>query len=140
MKTTILLLFSLFMISQSLHGQKFSYTENRIKKASELTNNHTGFSKVDTILKLFPNLDLFHRRNNRNFDMFHDKSLEDFVIVKSDHSYAIAEEFPGSSTYYAKNPSLFHMPGEEKFLLMPDTDSKYYLLIKVPKDGLFSLK
>jgi hypothetical protein len=140
MKTTILLVFSLFMVSQSLHGQKFSYTGNSLIKDSKLTNNHSGFSKADTILKLFPNLDLFHRRNSRNFDFYHDKPFEDFVIVKSDPPYAVAEEFPGSSKYYAKTPSLSHIPGEENFILIPDTDSKYYLLIKDPKDGLFHQK
>lgn len=140
MKTTILLVFSLLIVTHSLHGQKFSYKNSSIMKSRQFTARLSGSGNTDTILKLFPNLDLFHKRNNRNSDLFHDKSLEDFVIVRSYPSFAIAEEFPGASKYYAINPSLGHMPGEEKFILKPNTDSKYYLLIKDPKNGLFSQK
>jgi hypothetical protein len=140
MKTAILLVFSFFLFTLSLHGQKFSYKSNSLIKDSKLTNNYSGFSKTDTTLKLFPNLDLFHRRNNRNFDLHHDKAFEDFVIVKGDPPYAFPEEFPGSSKYYAKSPSLLQAAGENHFIVKPDTSSKYYLMIIDPEGSLFSSK
>ena len=133
MKTSVFLVFSLFLIAQTLHGQKFSYKNSSIMNSRAFTGRLSGIGKTDTILKLFPNLDLFHKRNIRNSDLFHDKSSEDFVIVKSDPSYAFSEEFPGSSIYYAKRSSLLKETGEKNFIIN-------YLLIKDPKDGLFSSK
>jgi hypothetical protein len=140
MKTAILLIFSLFLIAQSLPGQKFSNINSRIIKGWEPANSLSSFDKTDTILKLFPNLDLFHRRNNRNFDLYHSKTFEDIAIVKSNLPYTAADEFPGSSKYYAKWPSLLQAAGENHFIIKPDISSRYYLMIKVPEGSLFSSK
>jgi hypothetical protein len=140
MKTTILLVFLFILITKSTYGQKFSFENSSIIKSAEITKSFSGYGKTDTILKLFPNLDLFHRRNKRNFDLDNDRSIEDFEIVKNNPPYAVAEEFPGSSKFYAKRPSLSHIPGEENFILKPDTASKYYLLIREPNERLIPWK
>jgi hypothetical protein len=137
MKTTILLILFLFLVSQSSHGQKFNYQH---KGFNEPGNRNSRFERTDTLFRLFPHPDLFHWRDHRNSDPAKDKTFRNLVIARSDPSYYFDEEFPGSSKYYAKNPSLLNMPGEGKFILKPDTESKYYLLIKDPKDYFFSGK
>jgi len=45
---------------------------------------------------------------------------------------ANAEEYPGSSIYYAKRPSQLQMTNEKFFIIKPDTTLKYYLVVKDP--------
>jgi hypothetical protein len=134
MKTTILLMVSLFLFSGSIFGQngKFSFLDRNIKKDLNIANRLSNYSQIDTTFKLIPNQDLFHKRNSQRFDLNPDMIIQHHLGINHSQSYAYAEEYPGSSIYYAKRPSLLQMPNEKFFIIKPDTTAKYYLIIKDP--------
>ena len=134
MKTTILLMVSLFLFSGSIFGQngKFSFLDRNIKKDLNIANRLSNFSQIDTTFKLIPNQDLFHKRNSQRLDLNPDMIIQHQFGINHSQSYAYAEEYPGSSIYYAKRPLLLQMPNEKFFIIKPDTTAKYYLIIKDP--------
>jgi hypothetical protein len=134
MKTTIFLMFSLFLFTNSIRGQngKFGFLDRDVKKDFNIANNLSDFRRIDTTFKLIPNDDLLHKRNSQRFDLNPDKIDQEHLEINHSRSYACAEEYPGSSIYYAKRPSLLQMPNEKFFIIKPDTTEKYYLIIKDP--------
>jgi hypothetical protein len=134
MKTTILLMVSLFLFSGNILGQndKFSFLEKNIKKDLNIANNLSNFRQIDTTFKLIPNHDLFHKGNSQRFDLNPDMIIQHRLEIYPSRSYAYTEEYPGSSIYYAKRPSLLQVPNEKFFIIKPDTTAKYYLIIKDP--------
>jgi hypothetical protein len=138
MKTTILLMFSLFLFSGAILGQngKFSFLDKDIKKDVNIVNSLSNFKQIDTTFKLIPNHDLFHKRNSQRFDLNPDIIIKHQLEINHSQNYAYAEEYPGSSIYYAKRPSLLQMPNEKFFIIKPDTTAKYYLIIKDPLSHL----
>jgi hypothetical protein len=122
MKTTIFLGFILLLISESLNAQinKFDYIDSPIRPSREMPGT------------------IFHKKpelpNIKNPDRFR---FQDYLAIKSDtqklySDLIVAEEFPGSSRYFAKWPKLSSSAYEKSFLVKPDSALKYYLIIKDP--------
>jgi hypothetical protein len=134
MKTTILLISSLLLFTGSILAQNgnFSYLDNDIRNDLNIKNNLSGFRQIDTTFKLIPNHDLFHKRNSQIFDFNPDMIIQHSLEINHSRRYAYAEEYPGSSIYYAKRPSLLQMPNEQYFIKKPDMTAKYYLIIIDP--------
>ena len=131
MKTTILILFSLFLIKGSLLGQKdkFNFVDSDIKKGFNITSDQNSFIQFDPNFNLRPNLDLFNKTNSQRFDLTTRSIFQYSLIINRSIGYAVAEPFPGASIYYAKRPSLLEMTNEKYFAIRPDTTSIYFLII-----------
>ena len=127
-------MFSLFLFSGAIFGQngKFGFLDRNTNKDFNITNRQSNFSQIDTTFKLIPNHDLFHKRDSKRFDLNPDMIIQRPLGINHSQSYAYAEEYPGSSIYYAMRPSLLQMPNEKYFIIKPDTTAKYYLIIKDP--------
>ena len=134
MKKTILLMFSLFLFSGAIFGQngKFGFLDRNTNKDFNITNRQSNFSQIDTTFKLIPNHDLFHKRDSKRFDLNPDMIIQRPLGINHSQSYAYAEEYPGSSRYYAKMPFKNQMTYEKSFIIKPDTSVKCYLIIKNP--------
>ena len=134
MKTTILLMFSLLFFTGSILGQNgnYSFLDRDIRNDLNIANNLSNFRQIDTTFKLIPNNDLFHKSNSQIFDLNSDMIIQHDLEINHSRRYAYAEEYPGSSIYYAKRPSLLQMPNERYFIIKPDTTEKYYLILKDP--------
>ena len=134
MKTMILLMFSLFLFTGSLTGQngKLSFLDRDINNDLNIANCQSDFRQIDTTFKLIPDHDLFHKRNSQRFDLIPEIIIQHHLIISRPQTYANAEEYPGSSIYYAKRPSQLQMTNEKFFIIKPDTTLKYYLVVKDP--------
>ena len=131
MKTTMLLMFSLFLFTGSIIGQKskFSFLDRDLKKDLNIPNRQSNFRQIDTTFKLIPNHYLFHNRNSQIFDLNPDRINQYQLEINHSKTYAYGEEFPGSSIYYAKRPSLLEMTNEKFFAIKPNTTAIYFLII-----------
>lgn len=80
-------------------------------------------------------------RINRKSDLFRYKEFTPHFNLKPGKDFQQnnrrphspgAEEYPGSSRYYAPRISPYPFSYEESFIIKPDTTAKYYLIIKDP--------
>lgn len=131
MKTRILLLFSLFLVTGSIQAQKgkFNFVDSDIKKGLNILPGQSSFIQIDTNFNLLPNLDLFNKKKCQKFDLIKFDIFQKNLKINPPIGYAVAEEFPGASIYYAKRPSLLEMTNENYFVIKPDTTAIYFLII-----------
>ena len=134
MKTTSLLIFSLFLITGSLFGQmeKFNLIDSDIRKQFfpiiELDSSHIRMPNFNLSRK-FDYTGIMHQ--NR-FYLLIDTSTITLDTIKLFSDFVIAEEIPGASKYYGY-PFVIRPDTRGKILIKkPDTTSKYYLIIKDP--------
>lgn len=134
MKPTILLMFSLFLITRSLLGQidKFNYIDSDIKKQffHIIKPDSPRFSRPK--LNVPKNLDSPTKNNLNRFNLYLDSSFHDSCKVRHYSDFVVAEKYPGSSRFYAKMPSLNLNTYGKSFIIKPDSSAKYYLIIKDP--------
>lgn len=134
MKTTILLMFSLLLITKSLLGQidKFNYIDSDIK------NQYFPIKKLDSPrfsrpkLDVPKNLDNPTKHNLNRFNLYLDSSFNDSCTVRRYSDFVVAKKYPGSSRFYAKMSSLNLNTYGKFFIIKPDSSAKYYLIIKDP--------
>jgi hypothetical protein len=119
MKIRILLVFLMLVPAVIMSGQK------------ELPE-FRGNQRHDTTLQ---------DRINRKSDLFRYKEImpqfnlkpgKDFEQNNQRPHSRGAEEYPGSSRYYAQKISPYPFSYGESFIIKPDTSAKYYLIIKDP--------
>jgi hypothetical protein len=134
MKTTILVAFSFLFLLQSLAGQKFTITDKKLKNSFDVNIIKSFSGDTDTSLKL--NLSPFGFQRSGKSDCY--AFPDSFVVIMQESSHNRknnnAEEYPGSSIYYAKRHSVMERTYEKSFIIQPDTESKYFLLVKNPLD------
>lgn len=133
MRTTIILVFSLFLSTVSLFGQKekFNYIDNDIKGEILKTEPYNPYLKKPA-LNLIPRFDSPILRNLDRFSLYQEIPSVNYDTVKFTSDFAEAEKFPGTSRFYAKNPNLLSSPYEKSFIIKPDTAIKSYLIIIDP--------
>ena len=136
MKTTILLMFSLFLITKSLLGQidKFNYIDSDIRKQffpmRNIKPDSPRFSRPK--LNVPKNLNNPTKNNLNRFNLYLDSSFNDSCTIKRCSDFVVAEKYPGSSRFYAKMSSLNLNTYGKFFIINPDSSAKYYLIIKDP--------
>jgi hypothetical protein len=137
MKTTFLLMFSILVTIQSMVGQtdKFKLTDSEIKMCITPIKSLNKYLHIDTSLKFIHKSDLFDFQKPHRFDPDQDKLLNDNTKFRnvSEH-FALVEEnpvYPGSSRFYG---NLFGIKPDTsgRFIKIPDSSDKYYLIIKDP--------
>jgi hypothetical protein len=133
MRTTIILMFSLFLSTVSLFGQKekFNYIDSDTKGEILKTEPYNPYLKKPDI-NLIRRFDSPILRNLDRFRLYQDASTVNYDTVKCTSDIVEAEKFPGASRFYAKNPNLLSSPYEKSFILHPDTSIKSYLIIIDP--------
>jgi hypothetical protein len=131
MKTTILTVFSGLMITLTLAGQtnKSKYQFKEMKADTALSNSISDYSQTSVNKKT----DLFSKKkSDQNFNLGQKRYPPDRKINRPHADSLLAEEYPGSSRYYAKWPFKTPPTYEKSFIIKPDTSVKYYLIIKDP--------
>jgi hypothetical protein len=135
MKRTMLIMFSILAITITLAGQTNRYVY-KFKDIRLDTTHSFSITDVHQIIKnngFNNNTDLFSKNKiEMNLDL--DQRLLTFShrIIKPDIDSQITEEYPGSSKYYAKMPSIYQNTYEKFFIKKPDTTVNYYLIIEDP--------
>jgi hypothetical protein len=133
MKTMILLMFSFVLMTGSIFGQKsnFEYIQSDVKGDLLKTKPYDPHSKK-------PDNYLLPKFNSPTaLKLYRSRLYQGGATTKLDTAepyldFGVAEKFPGSSKFYAKNPSLISSPYEKSFVLSPDTSAKHYLIIMNP--------
>ncbi|MGC1390155.1 MAG: hypothetical protein WA816_03900 [Bacteroidales bacterium] len=134
MKTMTLLMFSLFLISGSLMGQKakFNFIDSDIKKEFfQLRMLDTPrLSKPDIKIPEKPEFPI--RDNINRFNLYPDSSFNDFFSNRHNSDFVVVEEYPGTSGYN-EDPFIIKPDSNGELLIIkPDLSVKYHLIILDP--------
>lgn len=134
MKPFTILLISLLFLSSQVSGQDphLRFIDSEIKRNYPLPEIQPKHSLKDDKLFIQRYIEFPTLRDTSWILVNPDGSFQHYPKVKRYNNYEIAERFPGSSKYYAKNPGLIRSPYYLYFIVKPDTISKYYLIIKDP--------
>jgi hypothetical protein len=134
MKPIMILFVSLILLSMRVSGQApdLKYIDSEIKRNYSLPEIQPVHSLKDDKFFIKRYIEFPTLRDTGWILVNQDGSLQHYPKVRRYNNYQIAERFPGSSKYYAKNPGLIHSPDSVYFIVKPDTISKYYLIIKDP--------
>ena len=141
MKTSILLVLFLLIIPGSLIGQtdKFKYKILDLKEDFSLSNDLHKNLQIDINLNTINYNDLPAKIKSQrptvikshSLKLSQDSLFRDHLKIRHYPDSVIAEEYPGSSRFYAKS-YIKPYPYEKSFIIKPDTTVKYYLIIKDP--------
>jgi hypothetical protein len=133
MRTTIILMFSLFLSTVSLFGQKekFNYIDSDTKGELFKIEPYSPYLKKPD-LTLIPRYDSPIVKNYDGFRLYHDTPSVNYDTVKFSSDFDEAEKFPGASRFYAINPNLLSSPYEKSFIIKPDTAINSNLIIIDP--------
>jgi hypothetical protein len=131
MKTTFILIFSLFLIHGSLLGQNenFYFNDADIKGSIVVPGYSIAKGRISSDSKL---QDSLFKKNIELFKLNSDSSLRDLFAYKHMHDSISDEKFPDASREY-RNPFNVIPDSHGKMkILKPDKNAKYYLIIKDP--------
>jgi hypothetical protein len=134
MKTTFLLMFSLFIITGTLPGQKdkFNYIDSDIKKQIIPVLNPISPQLRKPDYNLPGKFESPAIRNSDRFILYKDSTFIYCDTVRLFSDFVIEEEFPGASRFYGY-PFVKKPDTNGKLIIKkPDPTSKYYLIIKDP--------
>jgi TonB-dependent SusC/RagA subfamily outer membrane receptor len=136
MKTAFVLMFSILLISRSLMGQtdKFKFDDSKMKRGSSVSSDLYN-NQLDANSCIIRNLDPLTVIGPQKFGSGQNNFFQDPLKNELYRNMLTAEEFPGSSKYYARRPSLNFSPYQKSFSLKPDASAKYFLHI-IPKPPL----
>jgi hypothetical protein len=134
MKTTILLMFSLFFITGSLPGQKdkFDYIDSDIKKLIVPVLNPISPQLKKPDFNLPGKFDWPTMRNPDRFILYKDSTFINCDTVRLFSDFVVVEEFPGASRFYGYPFVKIPDTNGKLIIKKPDMTSKYYLIIKDP--------
>lgn len=135
MKTMTLIMFSIWLISIPLSGQTdlYKYHFKDLISDTTFSNSLSDNHCINKDFKIIQKNELFgDKKRIQNPDL----GLKHFppanLKTRRYPDLKIAEEYPGSSRFYAKRPYLNFYAYEKSFIIKPDTTVKYYLIIKDP--------
>jgi hypothetical protein len=134
MKTTILLMFSLIFMTGSLSGQK-----NRFKFIdSEIHKQFVPITDPSDLQLRKPEYNPSKKSENMRIDdperftLFQDSLLRQRYAIRQRTLSHTEEEFPGALRFYGFPPEKNRDTNGNFMIIKPDTDSKYFLIIKDP--------
>ena len=135
MKTTIVLVFSILVISISLPGQtnRSKYKFGDIKLDTTLSIVDSKNPQINNYFNVDKKTDLFSgEKSGQIFDLNQNHSPQYPLTKRRNQDSETEEKFPGSSRFYG-NP--FHIKPDTTgnlFFKKPDMSKKYYLVIIDP--------
>lgn len=134
MKTTILLVFSLLLVSGSLMGQinKSKYADGIRNRDYSVSKSFYDHHQIDPNMILITKPDFLTVKKSYRVALNNDSLFQDLNTIGRYPDFHLAEEYPGSSRFYAKWPHLNPLQYEKSFIIKPDKTVKYYLIIKDP--------
>lgn len=120
MKTIILFVFSLILISAAARSQ---HNPDYKSNEKELRDLFEKYYRQDTGLRPAPEMKI--PSNPELFD-------RQFALRAPDEDSILTRQYPGASKYYAKSKIYADPFHEKSFVIKPDTSAKYYLIIMDP--------
>jgi hypothetical protein len=131
MKTTFILMFSLFLIHGSLLGQNenFYFNDADIKGSIVVPGYSIAKGRILSDSKL---QDSLFKKNIELFKLDSDSSLRDLFAYKHLHDSTADDKFPDISPYYGNPFNIIPDSHGKIRILKPDKNAKYYLIIKDP--------
>jgi hypothetical protein len=134
MKTTILLMFSLILLTGSLSGQKtrFNFIDSEIDKKSVPIPDPFDLQLRKPEFNPSKKSDDLITNDPERFFLLQDSLLRRRFAIRQHSSSAAEEEFPGALRFYGYPPEKNQKINGNLMIIRPDTDSKYFLIIKYP--------
>lgn len=134
MRTKILFALVILALSFSVTGQTGKYKlQFKNQRAYSKLSKSIYYNNLNNDLYLNKSMDLSDKNlENHDFSYNQKHCWLNPLNIRRFHNSMMAEEYPGSSIFYAKRPYLLCDPDERSFLIKPDKTVKYYLLIKEP--------
>jgi hypothetical protein len=134
MKTSIFLIFIYFFLTNEIIGQtkKFNYIDSEIKRIYPSSDNRFKNSRINSHLYLKRLSDFPCLIDTGNFLIDSIGLIRYHKKLNRYHSNKTSELFPGSSKYYAINPSILSSPYSTFFITKPDTSVKHFLIVQDP--------
>lgn len=141
MKTTIVLVFSILLISLSLQGQPDKFNQKSGISRIDTAGLHHFFDNVqDSNYYNIPDKRNFFKgkNNDRFFDLSPKNRYQDPLRFKNYPDFVIVEEDPSHDRSFDNMPIIKPDTNGKLQLIKPDTTVKYYLRIMNPYTRIIS--